>query len=103
MGSGRSTAMLALVARVSLTSLRLAPSTARPMGPPPPSVSTLRCVPSVPRSVGCLPTVFPPKRGVGHGAIHGEPCPVHTLYGILVHEALPCSHKATKTAASVHA
>ena len=36
----------------------------RPMGPPPPSVSPLRFVPLLPRSVGFLPT-FPPRAGLG--------------------------------------
>ena len=35
-----------------------------------------------------LAHLFPPKRGLGQGAIHGEPFPVNALYGILFHEAL---------------
>src|SRR5215211_7900022 len=50
--------MLSKVARVSLKSLRLAPATTRPSGTPRPSVSRLRFVPRLPRSVGLRP-VFP--------------------------------------------
>ena len=38
----------------------ICPATARPIGTPLPSVRTLRLVPILPRSVGVLPTFFPP-------------------------------------------
>jgi hypothetical protein len=79
---------LVRVARAILTSWRLAPSTARPIGTPPPSVSMLRLVPSVPRSVGRLPACFPPKGGFGHRAIHGQPVPVNALQGRIHSQAL---------------
>src|SRR5262245_3080560 len=87
-------AMLSMVSRVSLKSLRLAPSTVRPMGTPPPSVSRLRFVPILPRSVGFLPTFFPPKRGFGHGAIHRQPRPINALQGVICHQPLfPQGHE----------
>ena len=92
--SGRSTAMLSMVSRAILKSLRLAPSTARPMGTPRPSVRRLRLVPLLPRSVGFLPTFFPPEGGFGHRAVHREPCPVNTLQGVVCHKALfPQGHE----------
>jgi hypothetical protein len=79
-GAGRSTGILAMVARAILKSWRFAPSTARPTGTPPLSVRTLRLVPIFPRSVGFWPTCFPsPKWRLGHRPIHGEPCPVNPL------------------------
>jgi hypothetical protein len=59
-GLGRSTAIRSMVSRAILTSLRFAPATTRQMGTAPLSVSTLRFVPLLPRSVGLLPT-FPPQ------------------------------------------
>jgi hypothetical protein len=58
------------------------------MGTPPPSVSTLRFVPLLPRSVGFLPTFVPPKGGFGHRAIHRQPLPVNPLQGVIVSQAL---------------
>ena len=77
-----------MVASTILKSLRFAPSTARPIGTPPLSVSTLRLVPSFPRSVGFLPTFFPPKGGFGHRPIHGQPLPVNALQGLVHSQAL---------------
>jgi hypothetical protein len=34
-----------------------------------------------------LPTFFPPKGGVGHGASHRQPFPVNPFQGIIGHEA----------------
>ena len=44
-------------------------------------------VPSVPRSVGCVPTVFPPKASVGHRAVHRLPLPVQALQRLIGHPA----------------
>src|SRR5262245_9860834 len=92
--------MLAIVSRVSLKSLRFAPSTARPSGTPRPSVRTLRLVPILQRSVGFLPTFFPPKGALVIApsiASHAQSIPCKASYS-----TKPCSHKATKTSASTH-
>jgi hypothetical protein len=60
-GSGRSIGMASSVSRISLWSLRLAPSMVAPRGTPRPSVSTERFTPRLPRSVGLGP-VFPPAQ-----------------------------------------
>src|SRR4051794_23525097 len=73
---GRSRAMLWIVSLSSLKSLRFEPATHRPIGTPPPSLSRLRLVPCLPRSVGFLPTFFPPERGLGHRPVHREPLPI---------------------------
>src|SRR5262249_49192563 len=87
-------AILSMVSRVSLKSFRLAPATARPIGTPLPSVSRLRLVPILPRSVGFLPTFFPPEWGFGHRPVHREPCPVNALQGVIGHQPLfPQGHE----------
>src|SRR5262245_42185897 len=53
------------------------------MGTPSPSVRTRRWAPIFPRSVGFLPTCFPPKGGFGHGAIPRAPFPVKSFQGIV--------------------
>src|SRR4051812_8372560 len=53
--------MLSRVASATFLSWRLAPSTARPTGTPRASVSRLRFVPSLPRSVGFRPVRSPPS------------------------------------------
>jgi hypothetical protein len=83
-----------MFARAILKSWRFAPSTARPMGTPPPSVRMLRLVPIFPRSVGVLPAVFPPQWRLGHGPIHGEPCPVNPLQGLVCHQTTPPPREA---------
>ena len=51
-------------------------------------------MPLLPRSVGCLPTFFPPEGGFGHRPVHREPCPVNALQGVVVHQALfPQGHE----------
>ena len=51
-------------------------------------------MPLLPRSVGFLPTFFPPEGSFGHRAVHCEPCPVNTLQGVVFHKALfPQGHK----------
>jgi hypothetical protein len=81
--------ILAMVSRALLKSVRLAPSTARPLGTPPPSVSTRRLVPILPRAVGFLPTVFPHNGGVGPGPFHRQPFPVKPLQGLVGHQTTP--------------
>ena len=79
---------LSIVSRAILKSWRWAPSPARPMGPPRPSVRPLRLVPLLPRSVGFLPTFFPPEGRFGHRAVHREPLPINALQGLVVHQTL---------------
>src|SRR5512147_2344080 len=86
-GSGRATGMLSMVSRISLWSLRLAPSTATPIGTPAASVRTLRLTPSLPRSVGFLPVFFPPERGLGHGPVHRLPPPSDPLQPVVLGQA----------------
>jgi hypothetical protein len=66
-----------------LWSLRFAPSTVRPSGMPAASVTRLRLVPSLARSVGLGPVFFPTQRGLGHGPVHGQPTPVQPLERIV--------------------
>src|SRR5215472_9805936 len=65
-----------MVACSSLQSGTLAPSTTTPSGPPCSSTSKLVLVPGLPRSVGFLPTFFPPEPGLAHAAIGTLPLPV---------------------------
>src|SRR5690349_7504300 len=82
--------MLSSVARTNFMSCRLAPSTARPIGTPAPSVNTERLTPPLLRSVGFGPVFFPPKRRFGHRPIHTQPVPVDTLQLVEVfHAVLP--------------
>src|SRR5262249_12146754 len=86
-GSGRSTGMLSMVWRVSLKSLRLAPSTTAPTGTPRASVRMLRLTPFLPRSVGLGPVFFPPERGLAHRPVHGQPGPVDAHEVVVLQEA----------------
>src|SRR5207302_2925376 len=79
--------MLSIAARAILKSLRLAPSTAKPTGTPAASVSTLRCTPSCPRSVGFLPVFFPPERRLGAAAVHAQPGPVDAHEEVVLQQA----------------
>src|ERR1700712_5560846 len=68
--------MESIVARISLWSLRLAPSMTTPSGTPRPSVSTDRLTPRLARSVGLGP-VFPPTEGrLAHCPVQRQPGPV---------------------------
>src|SRR5262245_39760002 len=80
--------MASRVASTNFISWRLAPSTATPSGIPCPSVSTLRLVPSLPRSVGFLPTFFPTQRGLGPSSVHRLPFPVEPLQLIILQQPL---------------
>ena len=75
-GWGRFTTMASIVARSILQSGTFAPSMASPNGPPSPSTSTDFFVPFFPRSVGFLPTFFPPEPGLTQPAVGGLPFPL---------------------------
>src|SRR5262249_28710584 len=53
-----------------------APAITAPSGPPSPSTRTLCLVPGLPRSVGLLPTVFPPEPGLSQPAVGRLPLPL---------------------------
>src|SRR3954471_8231181 len=76
------------VGRISLWSLRLAPSIAAPRGTPRPSVSTERFTPRLPRSVGLRP-VFPPAQGrFAQGPVQRQPRPIDAAQGVVGQQAL---------------
>src|SRR5438876_4520057 len=79
--------MLVNVSRTIFMSLRLAPSTARPIGMPAASTNWLRLTPCLARSVGFLPVFFPPERRLGHAAVHAHPGPVDPLHVVVGHQA----------------
>jgi hypothetical protein len=85
LGRGRSMGMLSSVSRAILKSLRFAPSTARPTGTPDASVSRLRLVPFLARSVGLGPVFFPAERRLRHRSVHRQPVPVEA-YELVVGE-----------------
>ena len=66
---------------------RLAPSPALPQGMPAPSVSNLRLVPLLARSVGLGPVPVSPQRGLGHGPVPRLPLPVEADGGIVVQQS----------------
>src|SRR6516165_12306371 len=66
-----------MVASRSLQSGTLAPSMTAASGPPCSSTSRLFLVPGLARSVGFLPTFFPPETGLAHRAVSTLPVPVH--------------------------
>jgi hypothetical protein len=35
-----------------------------------------------------LPTFFPPKRGFGHRAVHGQPLPINSFQGLVFHQTI---------------
>src|SRR6266853_6019026 len=80
--------MLSIVWRTIFMSGRLAPSTASPTGMPSPSVSRLRFVPFLARSVGFLPVFFPPEGRLGHAPVHTQPVPVDPLPVVVGHQAV---------------
>src|SRR5438270_9385519 len=79
--------MLSSVASTSFLSCRLAPSMASPSGMPLASTSRLRLAPSLPRSVGFLPTFFPPERGFRHRPVHRQPVPIDPLQRVVFLQA----------------
>src|SRR4051812_41431078 len=76
-GSGRSTTMASIVPRSIRRSSTLAPAITSPSGPPSPSVNTDFLVPIFPRSVGFLPTFFPPEPGLPQLRVGTLPLPIH--------------------------
>src|SRR5262245_30738315 len=78
-GFGRLTGVLRSVCSTSLQSCRFAPSTARPIGIPLASVSTIRLVQSFVRSVGLGPVFFPAKRRLRRRTVHRYPAPVEAF------------------------
>src|SRR5258708_6176503 len=75
-GSGRSITIASIVSRSNFWSFTLAAASTTPKGPPSPSTSTLSLLPFFPRSVGFLPTFFPPEPGLAQPAIGTLPLPV---------------------------
>src|SRR5262249_53980645 len=65
------------VSRSNRWSFTLAAASTKPNGPPSPSTSTLSLEPFLPRSVGFLPTFFPPEPGLAQSAVRALPLPVH--------------------------
>ena len=92
--------MLSSVASTSFLSWRLAPSTARPTGTPLASVSRLRLVPSLPRSVGFRPVRSPPSGALVMApsiASHSQSSPFISSYS-----CKPRAQRLTKTPAAAH-
>ena len=75
------------VRSTSFISCRFAPSTTTAMGMPWPSVSRLRLVPLLPRSVGLGPVPFSPQGSFGHGSVHGLPFPIKAVLGIVLYQS----------------
>src|SRR5437660_6647821 len=70
--------MASIVSRSSRWSFTLAAAITAPSGPPSASTSTLSLVPFFPRSVGFLPTFFPPEAGLAQPPIGRLPLPVYS-------------------------
>src|SRR6516165_493899 len=66
-----------MVAFKRLQSGTLAPAMTAASGPPSPSTSRLFLVLGLPRSVGFLPTFFPPEPGLAQHPVGRLPLPVH--------------------------
>src|SRR3954451_9811554 len=75
-GSGRSTTIASMVAPRSFWSTTLAAAVTTPSGPPAPSTRMLFLVPFLPRSVGFLPTFFPPEPGLAQHRVGRLPLPL---------------------------
>src|SRR5262249_59463925 len=69
--------MASIVSRSSRWSFTLAAASTTPKGPPSPSTNTLSLEPFFPRSVGFLPTFFPPEPGFAQPAVRALPLPIH--------------------------
>src|SRR6516165_12807404 len=68
--------MAPMVSSRSRWSLTLAAATTAPSGPPSRSTTRLCLVPALPRSVGFLPTFFPPEPGLAQHPVGRLPLPV---------------------------
>src|SRR5512132_950706 len=75
-GPGRSTTIASMVASNSFCSTTLAAAVTTPSGPPSPSTTRLFLVPLLPRSVGFLPTFFPPEPGLAQHRVGRLPLPL---------------------------
>src|SRR6185369_1415818 len=75
-GSGRSTTIASIVSFSSRRSSTLAPAITTPSGPPWPSTTIDFLVPILPRSVGFLPTFFPPEPGLAQRRVAALPFPI---------------------------
>src|SRR5215210_6658589 len=80
--------MASRVGRISLWSLRLAPSIAAPRGTPRPSVSSERFTPRLPRSVGLGPVFPPAERGLAHRPVQRQPRPIDAAKGVVGQQPL---------------
>src|SRR3954451_20606912 len=80
--------MLSSVSSTIFMSGRLAPPPASPTGMPSASVSRLRLLPFLARSVGFLPVFFPPEGCLGHAPIHTQPGPIDAFPVIVGQQAL---------------
>src|SRR3954468_20141027 len=80
--------MASSVWRISLWSLRLAPSITAPRGTPRPSVSSERLTPRLPRLVGLGPVFSPPPRWLGPRALQCQPRPVKAPQPVIGQQAL---------------
>ena len=67
---------------------RFAPATSMANGMPLASVSRLRLVPPLPRSVGWGSVFFPAQRRLGHRAIQSQPAPVDPLEPVVGQQAI---------------
>src|SRR5260370_2202008 len=85
-GSGLSIGILSRVSSTIFMSLRLAPSTAKPIGIPLASTNWLRLTPRLARSVGFFPVFFPPERRLGHVAVHARPGPVDPFHLVVAQQ-----------------
>ena len=81
--------MFSIVSRTNFMSLRLAPSTANPIGTPCPSVKRLCFAPFSPVG-GVTSRILTTQRRFGHGSIHAQPSPVYPFQLIeTLHPDLP--------------
>src|SRR3954466_14405731 len=80
--------MASRVWRISLWSLRLAPSITAPRGTPRPSVSNERLTPRLPRSVGLGPVFFPTERRLAHRSVQCQPLPVNAPQRVIGQQSL---------------
>ena len=85
---GRLTGMASRVWRISLWSLRLAPSITAPRGTPRPSVSSERLTPRLPRSVGLGPVFSPTERRLAHRPVQCQPRPVNAPQRVIGQQPL---------------
>src|SRR5207302_9162027 len=89
-GAGRATTIASIVAFSSRRSRTLAPAITTPSGPPWPSTTIDFLVPILPRSVGFLPTFFPPEPCLAQRCIGTLPLPIdRTHFVALLDQDVP--------------